>query len=64
MRFVAVGFCVVFPLLSACAIEIDPPGEGEGEGEPAGAVVRLEVDPELPEKWRKTFPALKDIRLR
>ena len=47
MRFVAVGFCVVFPLLSACAIEIDPPGEGEGEGEPAGAVVRLEVDPEL-----------------
>ena len=43
---------------------IDPKGAVVARGGGNEEIIYVEVDPELPEKWRKTFPALKDIRLR
>ena len=43
---------------------IDPKGAVVARGGGNEEIIYVEVDPELPEKWRESFPALKDIRLR
>jgi predicted amidohydrolase len=43
---------------------IDPKGAVVARGGGNEEIIYVEVDPELPEKWREKFPALKDIRLR
>ena len=43
---------------------IDPKGKVVARGGGNEEIIYVEVDPELPEKWRESFPALKDIRLR
>ena len=43
---------------------IDPKGKVVARGGGNEEIIYVEVDPELPEKWREKFPALKDIRLR
>jgi predicted amidohydrolase len=43
---------------------IDPKGAVVARGGGNEEIIYVEVDPELSEKWREKFPALKDIRLR